>query len=272
MNSDFPGKIICKYNDHTLLYGVTWNQIIDSNIIIENWKFNRPPDFIRIPQIANHIRHSDYIDGIIYLVKTDTIEDTDSSGNKITKTIYECYDGIHRIEALRYLQKSQNVNHKVVFHITNENDDIIIKSKFEKLNKCIPVPELYSNASKQLDLIKKVEEIAKHFVTIYSKHFSPNRKTNVPNENRDLFIDKLSTFITSYRLSALSVEYIISTLERYNTIMKENVSFYKLTKKQLDKCKKYNCYMFISKNWIISLEKLYTNDLINIEKNGIHNK
>jgi hypothetical protein len=254
-----PGKVICTYNETTYLIGVTWKQLIDNNIEIVNWKYNRPYDPLRIKEIAKTMITTNYVDGIIYIVCNDTDPEN---------IVYECYDGIHRIETMKYLQtKYSDVNHKILIHYTSEYNESEIKVKFEALNKCVPVPEIYSNAARQLDMIQKMEFISSHYITLYPNHFSGNKKTNIPNENRDIFIDKISQFIKENRLESLTNENIIQIIDRYNNVMKENCKFYKLTKKQYDKCVKHNCFLFISKRWDLSLEKLYQNQLLNYSNN-----
>ncbi len=249
-----PGKVICPYNETTYLIGVTWKQLIDNNIEIVNWKYNRPHDPLRIKQIAKSLITTNYVDGIIYIVCNDTNPEN---------IVFECYDGIHRIETMKYLQtKYSDVNHKIIIHYTCEYNETVIKSKFEALNKCVPVPEIYSNAERQLDMIKKVEYITNYYISLYPNHFSGNRKTNIPNENRDTFIEKMSQFIKDHKLETLSNETIIQIIDKYNNVMKENYKFYKLTQKQYEKCAKNNCYLFISKKWDASLDKLYQNNLL----------
>jgi hypothetical protein len=251
-----PGTVLCRYDNKTCLIGVSWGQLVEYKDKIFNWKYNRPYDPLRVKEIAKIMSESNYVDGIIYIVYNDTDP---------TNKYFECYDGIHRIETLKFLDIKDHdriYNHKILIHYTSDYNDSAIKMKFETLNKCLPVPEIYSNASRQLDMIQKMEFISSHYIKLYSNHFSGNKKTNIPNENRDIFIEKLSHFIKDNRLEHLTNQNIIEIIDKYNNIMKENYKFYKLTQKQYEKCIKHNCFLFISKRWDHSLDKLYQNKLI----------
>jgi hypothetical protein len=111
---NFKGKLLTKCNENTYIYGITYQYL--KEIQIENWIYNRPPDYTRIPEIIKQLEKQNYVDGFIYLVKYGE--------NK-----YYCYDGIHRLEALRYLYERNNkINHKIIIHLINNYDEQEIKS------------------------------------------------------------------------------------------------------------------------------------------------
>lgn len=238
VNNILEGKILCKNKDGSQLYGLTRNTLSKMNIY--NWELNRPYDNTRIPEIVEQLKRQDYIDGIIYLAKKD---------NRVI-----CYDGIHRIEAIKYLQKTKNnINHKIIVHYYPFYNEQLIKYKFETLNKCVPVPELYTSAHKELNIKNMIEDIVKHFYVKYFNMFKPSAKPNIPHENRDNFTNKIQNIIEQLDLFHMNFNDFINFMEKYNIILREKVNQnetkIKLSKKQLEKCKYNNCYLFITKDW-----------------------
>lgn len=247
-NIDLNGKILCRNKDGSQLYGLTWNTLSKNNIC--NWELNRPYDNKRIPEIVEQLKRQDYVDGIIYLTKKDN-------------TII-CYDGIHRIEALKWLEKiNPHINHKIVVHYYPYYNEQLIKSKFETLNKCVPVPELYTSAHKELNIKNMIEQVVKHFHTTYSNMFKPSAKPNIPHENRDIFTNKIQHIIEELNLFHLSSNDFINILENYNSMLREkfnqnqNKTKTKLSKKQLEKCQCNNCYLFMTKDWEFKFIRYY---------------
>jgi hypothetical protein len=236
------GKILCKNTDGSQLYGLTWKTLCKKHI--SNWKFNRPYDSTRIPEIVEQIKKQDYIDGIIYLASRE---------NKII-----CYDGIHRIEALKFLQKENpDISHKIIIHYYPFYNEQLIKQKFETLNKCVPVPELYTSAHKELNIKNLIENIVKHYQNKYYNMFKASSKPNIPHENRDNFTDKILHIIQELELSDIDYNKFIIVMDNYNDFMREAKNNSKLSKKQIEKCDIYNCYLFIEKEWNFKFIRFY---------------
>ena len=80
-------SLVYKINDNNLVCKTTLTCL--KNINIKRWQCQRPPDSLRINAITNHIKREKCVDGIIYVYY-------DKSQN-----CFLCYDGLHRIEALR---------------------------------------------------------------------------------------------------------------------------------------------------------------------------
>jgi hypothetical protein len=217
---------------------------------IENWEHNRPPDEMRIPEIANDIRLEKYILGMIYIYK-------DKNEN------YYCYDGIHRIKALEYLDKNNNLKEKfIILNYINNGDTSKVINNFKKINKTIPVPELYTKDSIDLNLRKTLSEICQYYQKKYPSHFSTSRKPRLPNENRDNLFDILYGISQDcHILLNYNSQQWISLLDNYNIYMKDHINSHKLankqilTNKQFDKCNKTNCYLFCSKNTYLYLSE-----------------
>lgn len=231
-SSIVQGKTLRENKDGSQLYGISWNTL--SKINISNWEFNRPYDTTRIPEIVEQLKKQDYVDGIIYLAKKE---------DDII-----CYDGIHRIEALKQLQKS---NHRMVVHFYPFYNEQIIKNKFETLNKCVPVPELYTSAHKELNMKNSIEQIVKHFYNRYYPMFKPSPRPNIPHENRDNFTNKIQNIIEQLDLYHMTSHEFIDRMENYNMYLRNNETENKnkITKNQLEKCIYNNFYIFIAKDW-----------------------
>jgi len=231
------GKILHQNNDGSVLIGVYSNKLLEHNI--QNWEFNRPPDMIRIPEIAEQLKKQNNVDGFIYLFKKDD-------------KIY-CYDGIHRMEALKML-KNEDKKYAVIVHYYLEYNEQKIKTKFSTLNKCVPVPELYTSAHKELYKRELIENVVKYVSTKYSNMFKASHNPRIPHENRDNFTDKIQKVIEYIKNK--DYNQIVTLIEDFNLRMRE-LKKIKLSQKQLDKCVENNCFIFTIKNWDTQLIKYY---------------
>lgn len=241
---------LCVNDDGSSIYSVKWSSLSRHNII--NWKYNRPYDEVRIPDIKYLLEEQDYVDGIIYLFYQDN--------NLI------CYDGIHRIEALKQIKKN-NKDHTLFVHYYPIYIEQKIKHKFEMLNKCVPVPNIYSDAEKTLDKIIKIETIVKHFTDKYSKMFKPTSNPNIPHVNRDLFTNQVENILNELNLDIFSVDKIIALFEEYNVLNKNDPRIVKkMTQKQLTKCFMYDCFIFADKQWYVKIIKAYINNMISLKR------
>lgn len=251
-------EILHKYNENHYIIKVQISDFFNCNSNIKNWKYNRPPDLIRCVDIAKYIYLSKKpVDSMFYLFF-----------NNINNS-FEIIDGIHRYTALKYINQE---NSKPIDLITpgdlgNNNDAswlyqqfIILNIRFnsleeeligafKNLNKSNPVPELYFR-----DEVKErkevIENIVKIWQTKYKSHFSSSIKPNIPNINRDRFIDLLDKLYDKYDIK-LETQYVLEdALENMNQYIKNNIPK-KLSELIIKKCNETGCYLFLFK-----LEKL----------------
>lgn len=252
------GTIVNSNEDGSKIYITTWSKLSKYNI--ENWEFNRPPDMSRIPDIENHLKLQDYVDGTIYMFKNDD--------NTLV-----CFDGIHRIKALEKLHNitgDNSTDHKIIIHLYDMYNIEQIKHKFEKLNKTIPLPELYTKAHRELDTKNKVENIIKHFTEKCPNMFRPSQKPNVPHENRDRFNDRVyDILMNELHIIEFNENKLIRLFEDFNNTLKERKEHLKISKKQLEKCISNDCFMFAHKNWKRLFIKYFNNNEIVLRRNTL---
>lgn len=244
-------KIISKNNDKSYYIKIKWKYLKQLNI--ENWKYNRPHDSKRISSISKLINKQNYIDGIIYLSKV--IENKGLEHNEI----YICYDGIHRLQALKYLDKQTpnniNIGNIVLLvHYINDYDEDYVREKFTSLNKCVPVPEIYNETSRKLHNIQLIQEIVQIITNKYADMFKSTSRPNVPHQNRDIFTDLVTNIIEELDLYHYNIDDVIYLFRNFNNIMKKIViensdKKLKLSLKQKQKCEQSDCYLFVYKNW-----------------------
>jgi hypothetical protein len=249
-------EILHKYNENHYIVKIQISDFLNSNI--KNWKYNRPPDLIRCIDIAKYIFFSKKsVDSMFYLFF-----------NNVNET-FEIIDGIHRYNALKYIKQE---NTKAIDFITpgdfgNNNDAfwfyqqfIILNIRFnsleeeligafKSLNKSNPVPELYFR-----DEVKERKEVIENIVKIwqakYKPHFSSSIKPNIPNINRDRFIDLLDKLYDKYDIKSETQYVLEDALDNMNEYIKNNIPK-KLSELIVKKCNETGCYLFLFK-----LEKL----------------
>jgi hypothetical protein len=214
--------------------------LVDSKNLshVDNWKYNRPCEPNRVHEIKGYIEETGNVDGIIYMYETMI--------NNNYK--YFCYDGNHRLQALKELRQSYPVLINV-YKISGTPEEIKekITEKFMKLNLANPVPELYfDDDTKTLILKNVVDDAIKYLINKYPKHLTTSPNPRKPNFNRDNTTDKLYKYLSDSGKTNITKEYLIKEFERINQYCKNNITTLKnISKSALDKAKETNGYIFL---------------------------
>jgi hypothetical protein len=205
---------------------------LKNNYNIKNWKKNRPADKFRVDEIYEFYLNNNItlLPGILYVW--------------LNKNKYFIYDGIHRYEALKKINKD-DINILLYINLS-DNEECIIKD-FTNINKSIPLPSLYIDNT-EVSKIHICQNVAEQLCKKYPTFVSTSRKPHTYNFNRDQIIDFISTFNINFKIKNL--DYII-----YKILIKLN---YHAKNKILEnkivhpiKCKKYNFYLFyLDKSYI----------------------
>ena len=220
------------------------------NANVANWEHNRPPDVLRCSEIAEHIYiRRPILDWMLYFTYDRT-----------TNTFY-LVDGIHRFTALQIIHRE---NQKPYDFITpnsfGSNGDAkwlydtyillcirVQPSKgetidwFQTLNKSIPVPDLYIANTAEIKR-KIIEEVLHEWMHRFKSHFSPSQKPNIPNINRDRFVDILDDTYEKYKIT--SVSQLNEKLYELNNYLRENIPS-KTSRVSIDKCTTSGCFLFL---------------------------
>ena len=242
--------IICEINQDNIIFTEDSRNLIVLELCdfielpIINWAYNRPYDSIRIPEIASNIlNRKPILDGIFYM-----------NYNTVSKK-YEIIDGIHRFQAIKSIMETieRSYTNEWFFSKLITVNVYYNKSKgelydlFELINKSIPIPEIYIRdeaAEKKTCVYSVVEEWTKK----YRGHFSPNIKCNIPNINRDCFINFVSIIYDKYSFNGSLENELKTLLNNTNIYIGTNIPLNsKLSEKILTKCKSSGCYLFIKK-------------------------
>ena len=229
-------SLVYKINDNNLVCKTTLLNL--KQFPISRWEGQRPPDYLRIKEISLHIKREKFIDGIIYLY-------FDKQQNS-----FFCYDGLHRLEALRTLiNEKYTDNLNIILSIRRNVSQGEIMDHFNSLNKCIPVPDIYTGI-RNASIITTIESVVNLYVVKYPQHFSTSRNPNAPNENKDRLKDRLNFLIenNTTELELDSEDNLISFLETINEHVRNNIPR-KSTRKQLEKCEASKLYLFLMKDW-----------------------
>lgn len=230
-----------------------------------NWKFNRPPDLTRIPEIAR------------YYYATQTPMDTMFYMNLNRQTgKLEVIDGIHRYSAICYLVEQNkkprdlldssgglygfdsnadwlyNGSRFILVSLTVDAPDRYLIDLFQTLNKSVVVPDLYmgGNADKR----SIIEDIVNHWMVRFPSLFSASARYQRPNMNRDDFIGILDAVYERIGLSTDSnpKNGLLSLLEDANNNIKKTPFRHKQVMRDCSaamssKCSKTGCYLFLYK-------------------------
>jgi len=248
------GKKIIDYTGSSGVKEVTFLTDLTflSKFKVKNWKHNRPCDLNRVDEIYKTIQINQKVDGIIYIAQQ--LEENEIS--------YYCYDGNHRVSALKKLPNDLEIPLiiNILFNATNNS---IIRN-FSSLNKSCPVPTIFiKKPNEKRDKFKlTLLEVTKYLIEKYPKNVSTSRNPQKPNFNRDQIMDKLYDHYVLINKFP-NKEEIISRLEFINkkyhsyTIIKNPKDKKNITDKQkkkkndnkisdkiLKKCELTGCYLF----------------------------
>jgi hypothetical protein len=232
------------YDTEHKLIKLSIKDFLELNIV--NWKYNRPPDEVRCTEIAEYFTKftPDILQPFVFHYLSNTQQ-------------YEALDGIHRWNSLTKMKNTQQMNEKfVLIHVYTDKSDGFLVDIFQNLNKTVPVPNLYFRANNEDETEKQIiEHITKDWMKKYQSHFSPNANCNVPNINRDIFIELITDIYKSSKIR--SKEKLEEVLQCANQKIKERTesSFRdnrnKFSDKQKEKCVKTGCYLFLYRPDII---------------------
>lgn len=214
------------------VYILNFDTIVKKNIV--NWRHNRPPDFTRVFEISKKIEETKQCDGIIYVANIGEI--------------LICYDGIHRYEAIKQLLRTNKTltNLPVLVFELSEATEQKVLEHFRDLNRCIPVPDLYMKKQDSRK-VQIIEEIVKYYHSRYKKFFSTSRTPRVPNENRDIFTDKLSELYD--KVNPVDCEDFMKKLELMNSYYKKKFLENTTITQNLRKCLSFEFYLFLVRDW-----------------------
>jgi hypothetical protein len=254
-------EIVHTYNENHSIYKCKIGDLLKEPII--NWSHNRPPDMVRCSDIASNIYTKKPILDWLFYMTHDT-----------TTMKYHILDGIHRFVALKIIEKeNQKPEDFITPNIYGHSGDatwlyemIVLCSirvnptlgeeidLFQTLNKSIPVPELYmvDKNSKKREVI---ESIVHTWQKDYKQHFTINRKPNIPNTNRELFIELLTLVydkleMESMVLTPIYENNIESKIYELNNRIRNNIPK-KISQKAIDKCIQTGCFLFLLKNDVL---------------------
>lgn len=205
----------------------TDTDVIDKESVV-NWDKNRPPDDVRISQIAEHykITNADIVPGIIYVWKNNSAGDGK----------YIVYDGIHRLLAAFSYGKKMTV----LLHITKTDQEKDIIDDFTNINKSVCVPVLYLEEN---NVLKRnvCESVAKKMCDKYQHFVSPSRRPFIYNFNRDNLIDFVSTFMIDFTKQSVDI-IIFNEFIGLNNVARQYVNRNKIDFPK--KCKYHEFYLW----------------------------
>jgi hypothetical protein len=240
------GKVIHEECEGDIVY--QWIQSPENLRLISNWKYNRPPDPLRIREIQSYIESTGLCDGELLLAILP--------GEGCV-----CYDGIHRLIACQSIFPRYGVRVRILMKAT----EAIVQQEFLRINKGVPVPELYFSqeeiSRKILHLVTESVSLLFSSVSSIGNHLSSSRKPHRPNMNRDIFVEILTEILKqSYEHEIMSgritPEMVVSWLQDINVLIREIYlpevpeADKRRDAKMFEKCETSGWYLWLFTDWI----------------------
>jgi hypothetical protein len=215
-----------------------------------NWELNRPPDFERCRDIIKYIgTHKGSTDWMFYMIHENNT--------------YKIIDGIHRYTALYHLCCTDEyrlqynlfdlcfIGEKHVFVSIMVSPSIgETIEKFQTLNKSISISELYLTPVENCEKKKIIEDLTKVWMTLYKPHFTHCPNPQIPNTNRDRFVDLLDLLYEKHNINNASKHALENKLNELNRHVMENIPE-KVSVKAIQKCRDTGCYIFLLKKDVL---------------------
>lgn len=226
--------------------------------MIHNWRRNRPPDMLRVHEIANNISTRGMCDGELCIAIHPSLGCV-------------CYDGSHRLEAARISFPKYGLRVRI-WLIKDEHE---IEQEFIRINRGVPVPELYFSSEETDVFLRQILEI---FInqkivndTRIKEHISTSRNPKRPNFNKDVLMEQVGQYIREFYTvknglnsadihKTVSPDFLMDWFNDMNEYARNDVESSGKDNTMIQKCRRTGWFLFYC-NWQADIApnvKLYT--------------
>lgn len=226
---DSIGHSIYNFNGHKG-YMIQWKLI---SPFCKKWSRNRDPDMERVNEMVEYYNKGGYIPRMIHLAE-------------IKEEGIVCYDGNHRKEVFNICNDEELMCVVDIIFNATQND---VYKVFNNINKSVQLPAIYIEETSDNDIKTKIVNLVKEYEIKYKPFLSTSSRCHAPHFNRDVFTDNIYS-IYKFLGNTISIEHIGTTLEKLNNeYARGRLCLPHSSYKQsvVDKCKKYNMWLFIEK-------------------------
>jgi hypothetical protein len=244
--------IYCITNVYKFLKDVKiWKGLRTKNGVYST--MNREVNELKVDEIFESIMNDTLAPSVIHISE---IYDTNEK-----KTILRCWEGQHRWHALKKfyrMKHNKNINHLFTCNIYKNDTDDNIKIKFKNFNKLTPVPvDDDDDTEIKLKRIELVKYIIDYIKKTWSELQSTSNNPHKPNYNIDNLYNQLNDYIKDYKLENICYQYFENKINEHNEKLKnhyDNKYKNKVPPNYIIKAIQSNCFLFIEKDFTISME------------------
>ena len=233
---DSLGHIVYNIKGHKG-YMIKWKLI---SPFCKKWSRNREPDIERVNEMVEYYNNGGYIPRIIHLAE-------------IKNEGIVCYDGNHRKEVFNICNDD---NFMCIVDIMFNSTQNEVYNVFNSINKSVQLPAIYIEDDGDENIKYEIIELVKKYEIRYKPFLSTSTRCLAPQFNRDVFTDNIYDIYKSFSklITIKNIENILDMLnEEYSqgNICRPHSSY---KKSVVDKCRKYNMWLFIER--IIPIEHI----------------
>ncbi len=225
-------KYIVKNHNNRVTYLVDQSTL--KQLDVKRWSRQRPADETRVTELQKFLEKEGDISGVLCLAWHPSEE-------------LVIYDGQHRWAALQIIPTFQS---KILVEILWNSSEEEIIAAFLAINRCVAVPELYTDTSvSETSIRPEIADFVSTLVNTHKEFVSSTDKPNRPNFNRDRlttelfelwrdeFHKEVSFSKVAKALLALNDEYDLNPLSPPREKCKK---FPRI----VEKCNKHNFWLF----------------------------
>lgn len=270
---------IHEYNKNHYLLKIKIKDLLNMNVA--NWEHNRPPDLLRCNEIVKQLMTtSNYTDWLFYMVYENQTYKMIDGIHRLTalsllrtrqeEQLMECGGdnklpfgggvGVGDETAEHNIPENISAVAKPNNEIFNDlyNKSVIVSLRinptmgeivdlYQSINKSISIPNIYFNSAfENQDKKNIIEETVKLWMKRFPSHFTHSNRPNVPNTNRDGFIELLDTIYDNIPFKTR--DHLLIKLNEMNEYIKTNPPpFKKNMETPIKKCEQSGCWLFLIK-------------------------
>lgn len=207
------------------------------SVLCKKWSRNRDCDNNRVNDIYDYYNNGGYVPNILHLAE-------------LNDEGLICYDGNHRREVFNKYVSNNGKDILCIIDVLFNSTQNDVYNAFNNVNKAVQLPAIYlENNDSILEIKNDIIDLVKSYEKKYKTFLSTSARPQAPNFNRDNFLETLYELYKYFNgtLSISEIDIYLQELNKEYSHEKLCKSHNKYKDSLINKCKKYNFWLFIDR-------------------------